>query len=114
MAAGQSSNTKLVPGAYQALERFKKEVASELGIANYAGYLGDLPSRINGAVGGHMVRRMIAAAEQSLVQQAGAITANQIQAGIQGAGAGTYTAQSQTTGQTASNTQFGQTQFRIS
>src|SRR5690554_1723699 len=66
MAAGQKRNTALVPGAYQALEQFKQEVASELGITNYQGYLGDVPSRINGAVGGHMVRRMIAAAEQSL------------------------------------------------
>jgi hypothetical protein len=103
VAAGQSSNTKLVPGAYQALERFKKEVASELGIPNYEGYLGDLPSRINGAVGGHMVRRMIAAAEQSLIQQSGAIASSQIQSAIQG-----YNAQSQTSNQTAGTSQYNQ------
>ena len=68
-----------MPQAAQALDRFKQEVASELGIQNYQGYLGDLPSRLNGAVGGHMVRRMIAAAEQSLIEQA----TQQVRAGFQ-------------------------------
>lgn len=55
-----------VPQARQALEQLKQETAAELGIPNYQGYLGDLPSRQNGAVGGHMVRKMIRYAEQSL------------------------------------------------
>lgn len=84
MAAGQKRNTALVPGAYQALERFKQEVASELGIQNYQGYLGDVPSRINGAVGGHMVRRMIAAAEQSLIDQTTSAVRAGFQAGLGG------------------------------
>ena len=79
MAAGQKRNTALVPAAQQALEQLKQEVASELGIQNYQGYLGDVPARLNGAVGGNMVRRMIAAAEQALIQQ----TASQVQAGFQ-------------------------------
>ena len=62
-----NTNQLVVPHARQALEQFKQEVASELGIPNYQGYLGDVPARINGAVGGNMVRRMIAAAEQSLI-----------------------------------------------
>ncbi|HEY8415903.1 MAG TPA: alpha/beta-type small acid-soluble spore protein, partial [Thermaerobacter sp.] len=33
------------------------------------GYWGDMPTRLTGAVGGHMVRRMIALAEQQLAQQ---------------------------------------------
>lgn len=70
MASGQRSNQTLVPQARQGLERLKQEVAQELGITNYQGYLGDVPSRINGAVGGNMVRRMIAAAEQALIEQA--------------------------------------------
>ena len=78
MAAGQKRNTVLVPNAQQALEQLKQEVASELGIQNYQGYLGDVPARVNGAVGGNMVRRMIAAAEQALIQQ----TAQQVQAGF--------------------------------
>lgn len=68
MAEGQKSNVHVVPQASQALEQFKQQVASELGITNYSGYLGDVPSRLNGAVGGNMVRRMIALAEQNLAQ----------------------------------------------
>lgn len=78
MAQGQKRNRALVPQASQALERLKQEVATELGIQNYQGYLGDVPARLNGAVGGNMVRRMIAAAEQALIQQ----TAAQVQAGF--------------------------------
>jgi len=66
MAEGQSRNVPVVPQASQALNQFKQQVASELGINNYQGYLGDVPSRLNGAVGGHMVKRMIALAEQNL------------------------------------------------
>ncbi len=78
MAQGQKRNRALVPQSAQALERLKQEVATELGIQNYQGYLGDVPARLNGAVGGNMVRRMIAAAEQALIQQ----TAAQVQAGF--------------------------------
>jgi len=65
-----------------ALAQFKQEVASELGIQNYQGYLGDLPSRINGAVGGHMVRRMIAAAEQSLIDQTSSQVSSQFRSSL--------------------------------
>lgn len=74
MARGSgSTNQKVVPQAYQALDQFKYEVASELGInSDYrTGYWGNISSRECGAVGGHMVRRMIAAAEQSLANQGG-------------------------------------------
>src|SRR5690554_8129760 len=72
MALGSSSsNVKLIPEAYQAMNQFKYEVATELGInPEYtSGYWGNISSRECGAVGGHMVRRMIAAAEQSLAGQ---------------------------------------------
>ncbi|MFO7265862.1 MAG: alpha/beta-type small acid-soluble spore protein [Limnochordales bacterium] len=84
MAAGQKRNTALVPGAIRALEQLKQEVASELGIPNYQGYLGDVPARLNGAVGGNMVRRMIAAAEQALIQQTAAAVQAGFQQGLQG------------------------------
>lgn len=85
MALGQKRNTLLVPGSWQGLENFKWEVASELGVQAPAdGYMGDIPSRVNGAIGGHMVRRMIAAAEQSLISQA----ATNVQAGFRSALAG--------------------------
>ncbi len=69
MAQGQKTNRKLIPQASQAMEQFKWETARELGIqVPQGGYMGDLPSRVNGAIGGNMVRKMIAAYEQSLAQ----------------------------------------------
>ena len=47
------------------------EVATELGINTINRLLGNISSRECGAVGGHMVRRMIAAAEQALINQQG-------------------------------------------
>lgn len=66
MGTGQRRNIAVVPQARQALDSFRNEVANELGIQPPAGYWGDIPSRTCGAVGGHMVRRMIELAEQSL------------------------------------------------
>ena len=63
-------NQTLVPQARQALERLKYEVAQEVGLPNYRGYLGDIPAKFHGAVGGNMVRRMISLAEQQLAGQA--------------------------------------------
>lgn len=71
MAQGSSSsNVKVVPQAFQALNQFKYEVANELGInPEYkTGYWGNISSRECGSVGGHMVRRMIAVAEQELLR----------------------------------------------
>ena len=76
MARGQRSNTALVRGCENALERLKYEIANEIGV-NYeasGGYGGDIPPRLNGAVGGHMVRRMIEQAEQQLAGRAGPTT----------------------------------------
>ena len=69
----RSKNRILVPEAKQAMYQFKYEMASELGInPEYkSGYWGNISSRECGAVGGHMVRRMIAEAEQSLMKQEG-------------------------------------------
>lgn len=63
-------NQRLVPQASQALDRLKQETAAELGIPNYQGYLGDVPSKQNGAVGGNMVRKMIRLAESQLAGSA--------------------------------------------
>ena len=48
-----------VPEAKQALDSMKFEVARELGIILKQGYNGDLTSRVNGYVGGTMVKKMI-------------------------------------------------------
>ena len=58
-------NRVLVSGAEQALNNFKYEIASELGL-DYNGDKGNLTSRQNGYVGGLMVRKMIAQAESQL------------------------------------------------
>jgi len=70
MAQGQRTNQILVPEARAAMDRFKYEVAAEIGLNVKPGdYWGDIPSRLNGAVGGHMVRKMIQAYQQQLAQQ---------------------------------------------
>jgi hypothetical protein len=61
-----SSNRMEVPEAKEAMNRFKMEVASELGVPLKQGYNGDLTSRQNGSVGGEMVRRMIKKQEQEM------------------------------------------------
>lgn len=64
---GGNRNEYLVQQARPALEQLKNQTAAELGIQNYAQqYKGDLPSRVNGSVGGYMVKKMIALAESQL------------------------------------------------
>ncbi len=60
------SNRVEVPEAKAALDRFKNEVASELGVNLKEGYNGDLTSREAGSIGGEMVRRMIRKQEESM------------------------------------------------
>ena len=60
----KSTNKAAVPEAMNALERFKYEVASEIGVPLTDGYNGDLTSKQNGSVGGYMVKKMIEAQEQ--------------------------------------------------
>ena len=52
MSNKNSSNKAAVPEAKSALNRFKYEVANELGVPLSDGYNGDLTSRQNGSVGG--------------------------------------------------------------
>ena len=60
------SNRVEVPEAKAALERFKTEVASELGVNLKEGYNGDLTSAEAGSVGGNMVKKMIRKQEESM------------------------------------------------
>lgn len=57
---------KGVPEAREALNRFKYEVASEIGVPLKQGYNGDLTSAQNGYVGGYMVKKMIEAQERQM------------------------------------------------
>ena len=64
--SNRSSNRAAVPEAKSALDRFKYEVASEIGVPLKDGYNGDLTSKQNGSVGGEMVRQMIKRQEQEM------------------------------------------------
>ena len=55
-----------VPEAREAMDRFKMEVASEIGVPLREGYNGDLSSYQNGSVGGEMVRKMIKRQEEQM------------------------------------------------
>lgn len=60
------TNKTNVPEAKSAMNRFKMEVASELGVNLKDGYNGHLTSREAGSIGGGMVKKMIEAQERSM------------------------------------------------
>ena len=64
--ANNNSNYSVVPEAKEALNKFKMEAASEVGVNLKQGYNGDLTSREAGSVGGQMVKKMIEAYENSM------------------------------------------------
>ena len=69
-------NSILVPQAKAAMDQFKYEVAAQIGLNVKPGdYWGDIPSRLNGAVGGHMVRQMIQSYQQGVAGGQAAPTA---------------------------------------
>jgi len=59
-------NSTEVPEDREALNRFKYEVANEIGVPLGQGYNGNLTSYQNGSVGGEMVRRMIKRQEEQM------------------------------------------------
>lgn len=78
--SNRSSNTAAVPEAKSALDRFKFEIASELGVPLTDGYNGNLTSKQNGSVGGYMVKKMIEAQERQMTgtgMQTGGTSAQQ-------------------------------------
>ena len=60
------ANQALVPQAREALDKFKMEAASEVGVNLKNGYNGDLTSRQAGSVGGQMVKKMIESYENGM------------------------------------------------
>lgn len=56
----------LVPEARAAMDKFKMEAASEVGVNLTNGYNGDLTAKQAGSIGGQMVKKMIENAENSL------------------------------------------------
>ena len=64
--SSKSSNKLNVPEARAAMDKFKMEAASEVGVNLKEGYNGDLTSRVAGSVGGQMVKKMIESYEKNL------------------------------------------------
>ncbi len=64
--ANNNSNRSVVPEAKDALNKFKYEVASEVGVNLKQGYNGDLSSRDAGRIGGQMVKKLIQQAENQM------------------------------------------------
>ena len=62
-----NSNKKIVPEAMDSLDRFKYEVASEVGVNLKNGYNGDISAKDAGKIGGNMVKKMIQQAENSMI-----------------------------------------------
>lgn len=58
MSNSKNSNRIVVPGAREAMDKFKMEAANEVGVNLKQGYNGDLTSRQAGSVGGQMVNIM--------------------------------------------------------
>ena len=61
-----NSNKKVIPEAREALNKFKYEVASEVGVNLKDGYNGNISSRDAGRIGGNMVRKLIQQAESQM------------------------------------------------
>ena len=61
-----SSNKTMVPEAQDAMNRFKMEVANEIGVPLSEGYNGNLTSAQAGSVGGYMVKKMIEEQEKKM------------------------------------------------
>lgn len=60
------SNKLLVPQARAAMDTFKMEAASEVGVNLKQGYNGDLTSAQAGSIGGQMVKKMIQSYQSGL------------------------------------------------
>ena len=59
-----TNRTTSVPEAREALDKFKMEAASEVGVSLKQGYNGNLTAREAGSVGGQMVKKMIESYER--------------------------------------------------
>ena len=69
MANSKNIIKKLVPEAMSALDKFKYEVASEVGVTLKDGYNGDISAKDAGKIGGNMVRKMIQQVENNMANK---------------------------------------------
>lgn len=56
--SNNSGNRLVIPAAREAMDKFKMEAASEVGVNLKNGYNGELTARQAGSVGGQMVKKM--------------------------------------------------------
>ena len=66
MSSSNNTNKTNVPEAKEAMNRFKMEVANEIGVPLSEGYNGNLTSAQTGSVGGYMVKKMIEEQEKKM------------------------------------------------
>ena len=66
--SNSNNNQIMVPNAREAMNKFKMEAASEVGVNLKQGYNGDLTSKQAGSVGGQMVKKMIPARNMSFAR----------------------------------------------
>ena len=66
--ANSNNYKKVVPAAKDALNKFKYEVASEVGVNLKDGYNGDISAKDAGKIGGQMVKKMIQQAEDNMTK----------------------------------------------
>ena len=64
--SNRNSNHLVNPSAREAMDKFKMEAASEVGVSLKNGYNGELTSRQAGSVGGQMVKKMIESYENGM------------------------------------------------
>ena len=62
----KSNNNAVIPEAREALDKFKMEAASQVGVDLKQGYNGHLTSREAGSIGGQMVKKMIEEYERNM------------------------------------------------
>ena len=62
----RTNNSINVPEAKNAMDQFKQQAASEVGVSLKNGYNGDLTSREAGSIGGQMVKKMVESYEQNM------------------------------------------------
>lgn len=62
------AKSKINPQARAALDKFKYEVANEIGVNLKQGYNGDLTSKQAGSIGGEMVKKLVAKAANDMQQ----------------------------------------------
>ena len=67
--SSNNSNYKAVPEATDALNKFKYEVANEVGVSLKDGYNGNISARDAGRIGGNMVKKLIQQAESQLANK---------------------------------------------